>query len=76
MLVLSRRVGEKIVIGDNIVITVVDAKSETVRIGIEAPRDIQINRAEVRETAEANMRAVTVDESALQSLQRLTKPVG
>ncbi|MCI1674680.1 MAG: carbon storage regulator [Ancrocorticia sp.] len=71
---LSRRVGEKIVIGDDIIITVVDAKSETVRIGIEAPRDIQINRAEVRETAEANKQAACADNSVLQSLRKLTRP--
>ncbi|HVK08420.1 MAG TPA: carbon storage regulator [Gemmataceae bacterium] len=47
MLVLSRRVGEEIVINDNIRISVVAVKGDRVRIGIEAPRDVAIDRAEV-----------------------------
>lgn len=48
MLILSRRVGEKIVIGDgSITITVVDLERGKVRLGIEAPRDVPINRKEL-----------------------------
>lgn len=49
MLVLSRYKNEKIVIGDEIVITVVDIRGDKVRIGIEAPRDIDVHRLEVYE---------------------------
>lgn len=59
MLVLSRQRDEKIVIGDNIVITVVDIRGDTVRLGIQAPKEVPVHRQEVydaikdREMAEA-----------------------
>ena len=49
MLVLSRRRDESIIIGDNIVITVLDVRGDKVRIGINAPTDIPIHRQEVYE---------------------------
>ncbi|MCY2948079.1 MAG: carbon storage regulator [Gemmataceae bacterium] len=47
MLVLSRKLGEKIFIGDNICITVVDIDRGKIRLGIEAPRDVSIYRQEL-----------------------------
>ena len=47
MLVLSRKLGEKIFIGDNICITVVDIDRGKIRLGIEAPRDVPIYREEL-----------------------------
>jgi carbon storage regulator len=47
MLVLTRKLGEGIVIGDDITITIVEMKGGAVRIGIEAPRDKKIYRQEV-----------------------------
>jgi len=47
MLVLSRKLGEKIYIGDNICITVVDIDRGKIRLGIEAPRDVPIYRQEL-----------------------------
>jgi carbon storage regulator len=51
MLVLSRKPGEKILIGDNVTVTIVRIGPNTVRIGIEAPRDMNIVREELCETA-------------------------
>lgn len=48
MLVLTRKVGEKILIGNNIEITVVRVSHNTVRIGVEAPQNCQIVREEIR----------------------------
>ena len=48
MLVLSRKVGEKILIGDDIAITVVRVAQGTVRIGVEAPQSLQIVREEIK----------------------------
>jgi carbon storage regulator len=47
MLVLSRKLGEKIVIGDNICITVVDVDRGKIRLGIEAPRSVPVFRQEL-----------------------------
>ena len=47
MLVLTRKLGEKIHIGPNITITVVDVKSNQIRVGIDAPMDVTIFRAEL-----------------------------
>jgi carbon storage regulator len=49
MLVLSRQRDESIIIGDNIVITVVDVRGDKVRLGIEAPREVSVHRREVYE---------------------------
>ena len=47
MLVLTRKPGEGIVVGDDIVITVLDVKGGNIRIGIDAPQDMKIYRQEV-----------------------------
>ncbi len=49
MLVLSRQRDEQIVIGDNIVITVVEIRGDKVRLGIQAPTSISVHRQEVYE---------------------------
>lgn len=47
MLILTRRVGETIVIGDNVVITVLGIKGNQARIGINAPKDLPVHREEI-----------------------------
>ena len=49
MLVLTRRVGERVVVGEEIEITVVSVRGDQVRLGIAAPREVSIYRAEVAE---------------------------
>jgi carbon storage regulator len=49
MLVLSRKPGQEVVIGDNIRITIVSVRGEQVRLGIEAPRNVAVDRQEVHE---------------------------
>ena len=49
LLVLSRRQDERIIIDDHIVITIVEIRGDTVRLGIDAPRDIPVHREEVYE---------------------------
>ncbi len=47
MLILTRRVGQSIVIGDDVTITIVEAGRDTVRVGIDAPRSVAVHRQEV-----------------------------
>ncbi|TLS69115.1 carbon storage regulator CsrA [Mariprofundus erugo] len=52
MLILTRKKGETIAIGDNIQIQVLNVKGGQVRIGIEAPRDVHVDREERLETSD------------------------
>lgn len=59
MLVLTRKVGEGIIIGDDVKLTVVEIKGGTVRIGIDAPRDKKIYRQELYAQIMAQNRSST-----------------
>ena len=56
MLVLSRQRDESIVIGDNIVITIVDIRGDKVRLGIDAPGEVPVHRHEVFEAIQRENR--------------------
>ncbi|MBF0165253.1 MAG: carbon storage regulator CsrA [Magnetococcales bacterium] len=71
MLILTRRIGESLNIGDEIKITLLGIKGNQVRIGIDAPRDVEVHREEIydkikRETRKANtkMSIDTLDEAS------------
>ncbi len=62
MLVLSRQRDESIIIGDNIVVTIVDIRGDKVRLGINAPTEIPVHRQEIYEAIQReNRRASRVD---------------
>lgn len=56
MLVLSRKVDEVIMIGNDIAITVVDIRGDKVRLGVSAPHEIPVNRKEIHERIQAEKR--------------------
>ena len=62
MLVLSRQRDESIMIGDNIVITVVDIKGDKVRLGINAPKEVPVHRQEVYEAIQRQNEAAALKE--------------
>ena len=59
MLVLSRQRDESIIIGDNIVVTIVDVRGDKVRLGIEAPREVSVHRREVYEAIQRENQAAS-----------------
>lgn len=61
MLVLTRRTGESIVIGNEIVVTVVEVRSGQVRLGIDAPRSIEVHRQEIFEQVRRENLAAVAD---------------
>ena len=74
MLVLTRRLGESINIGDDVKITVVDIDGKQVKIGIEAPRDISIFREEVYERIkQENIRAASASSEDLKKAAQIFK---
>ncbi|MGI6112690.1 MAG: carbon storage regulator CsrA [Mahellales bacterium] len=59
MLVLTRKTGESLIIGDNIELQVIEIQGDKVKLGINAPRDVSILRKELREEIkQANKEAV------------------
>jgi carbon storage regulator len=74
MLVLTRKRGERVLIGDDIIITVIDVRGEGVRIGFEAPKGIPIQRHEVvAAVSEANRAAAATDAGDADKLADLLK---
>ena len=72
MLILSRKLNEKIVIGDQIVLTVVSVSGDTVKLGIEAPKNVKVYRAEIyEEIVKANIEAAKAAGAALPDLKSL-----
>lgn len=58
MLVLTRKVGEQLLIGDDVLITVLEVRGDGIKIGIDAPRDVKVQRREVLlSVAETNLQA-------------------
>ncbi len=74
MLVLTRKIGESLVVGDDVVIRVLDIKADVVRIGVEAPRHVKVHRQEVYEAVRAaNQAAAASSDEALSALQAVVR---
>jgi carbon storage regulator len=76
MLVLTRKIGESIRIADNITIKIVELDNRQVKLGIDAPRNISVNREEIYKRIQAENEAAsaaTVSDQSLQSIAGLLK---
>ncbi|HOJ47958.1 MAG TPA: carbon storage regulator CsrA [Bacillota bacterium] len=73
MLVITRKVAESFIIGDNIRINILSVSGDKIKIGIEAPKDVKIMRTEVYETICNNIEAVTTEK--LPDLELLKKKI-
>lgn len=77
MLVLSRREAQSIIIGGNVVVTVVSVRGDQVRLGIDAPRSVTVHRQEVAQAIEAaNREALAQGELDPAALPKPSKPSG
>ena len=72
MLILSRKVDQKIRIGENIILTIIEIKGDQVKIGIEAPKEVKVFRQEVL-TAIQNENKEAAAHGSLDALSRLLK---
>lgn len=70
MLILHRRRGESLVVGDDVFITVSEAGSDGVRLAIDAPKSVRILRKELLDAAEANKEAVAASKQAGQAFAK------
>ncbi|RMF93481.1 MAG: carbon storage regulator [Candidatus Schekmanbacteria bacterium] len=74
MLIITRRVGESIIVGDNIEINVLEIKGKQIKIGITAPEDVSIYRKEIYlKIIEENRLAANAVKKGIESLQLLLK---
>lgn len=75
MLVLTRRANQSIMIGHEIVVTVLEVRGDQVRLGIKAPRSIDVHREEIfAQLQQANRDAAQAPKQAPESLEGLAKP--
>ena len=61
MLILTRRVGESVVIGGDVTVTVLGVKGNQARLGVDAPRDIAVRREEIHKRIEREQAAVDAE---------------
>lgn len=71
MLVLSRRAGESVILGEDITVTVLEVRGDVVRVGIDAPRSLKVHRAELlAQLEESNREAASPSEDTVANLAR------
>jgi len=67
MLILTRKIGQSLIIGDGIEVKVVSIDGENIKIGISAPKDVSVVRKELLEVKDENKKAALIDKSSLKN---------
>lgn len=73
MLILTRKCGQSVIIGEDIEIKILDISEDKVSIGIIAPRNVSIVRKELIEVKDENIKAATIDKNTLNKLENFIK---
>ncbi len=71
MLILSRKTNEKIMIGDDISVTIIEIRGDQVKIGVEAPKTVKVFRQEVFEAIQSENRAAAKTPVSLEGLSNI-----
>ncbi|MEA5040813.1 MAG: carbon storage regulator CsrA [Clostridiaceae bacterium] len=73
MLVISRKAGEAVLIGDNLEISVLEVVGDKIKLGISAPRDVRVIRKELKETEQLNREAARASTDLLSLEQAVSE---
>ena len=68
MLILSRKINEKVMIGDDISISIIEIRGDQVRIGVDAPKSVKVFRQEVYDAIRAENKAAALSPSVLPAI--------
>jgi len=73
MLILTRKIGQSIIIGENVEVKIVSIEEGKVKLGITAPKEVTVLRKELIEVMDENIKAASVSKEALKEIEKFIK---